>query len=49
MADVWVVLAVVAFFGMCVAFVRGCDRIIGPDDLEEPASDDDGAAPVVVR
>lgn len=35
MADVWVVLAVAAFFGLCVAFVWGCDRIIGPDELED--------------
>ena len=34
MADVWVVLAVIAFFGICVAFVWGCDRIIGPDEAE---------------
>ncbi len=32
MADLWVVLATLAFFGLCVAFVHGCDRIIGPDD-----------------
>jgi len=32
MADLWVVLTVLAFFGLCVAFVYGCDRIIGPDD-----------------
>jgi K+-transporting ATPase KdpF subunit len=35
MADVWVLLLIVAFFALCVAFVRGCDRIIGPDDAEE--------------
>lgn len=35
MADVWVVLAVVAFFGVCTALVWGCDRIIGPDELED--------------
>ncbi len=38
MADLWVVLTVLAFFGLCVAFVYGCDRIIGPDeafDLDE--------------
>jgi hypothetical protein len=35
MADVWVVLAVVAFFGLCVAFVYGCDRIIGPDEASD--------------
>ena len=36
MADVWVVLAVIAFVGVCVALVWGCDHIIGPDELEEP-------------
>jgi len=35
MADVLVVVTLLAFFGLCVAFVRGCDRIIGPDDAEE--------------
>jgi hypothetical protein len=34
MADVWVLLLIVAFFALCVAFVRGCERIIGPDDAE---------------
>ena len=35
MADVWVVLVVVAFFALCAALVWGCDRIIGPDELED--------------
>jgi hypothetical protein len=35
MADVWVVLATVAFFAICVALVWGCDRIIGPDDADD--------------
>jgi hypothetical protein len=35
MADVWVVLATVAFFGLCVALVWGCDKIIGPDDASD--------------
>jgi hypothetical protein len=35
MADLWVVLSVLAFFGICVALVHGCDRIIGPDDASE--------------
>jgi hypothetical protein len=35
MADVWVLLLIVAFFAVCVAFVRGCDRIIGSDDSIE--------------
>jgi len=42
MADVWVVLVVVAFFALCVTFVWGCDRIIGPDEselLDETVSD----------
>lgn len=35
MADVWVLLVIVGFFGVCVAFVRGCDVIIGPDESAE--------------
>jgi hypothetical protein len=34
MADLLVVVALVAFFGLCLAFVRGCDQIIGPDAAE---------------
>jgi hypothetical protein len=34
MADLWFVLVIIAFFGLCVALVWGCDRIIGPDDAE---------------
>jgi hypothetical protein len=41
MADIWVVVVVIGFFGICVAFVWGCDRIIGPDDAE--LLDDTGA------
>jgi hypothetical protein len=32
MADLLVVVTLIAFFGLCVALVRACDRIIGPDD-----------------
>ena len=35
MADVWVLLLIVAFFGVCVALVRGCDLIIGGDDAAD--------------
>ena len=35
MADLWVALTVVAFFGLCVGLVFGCDRIIGPDDASD--------------
>ena len=31
MRDLLVLLIVVAFFALCVAYVRWCDRIIGPD------------------
>jgi hypothetical protein len=39
MADVWVLLLIVAFFAVCIALVRGCDRIIGPDEaVDAPPS-----------
>ena len=45
MADVWVLLTIAAFFALCFAFVRGCDRIIGPDEQSDlvtaPAEDVD--------
>ena len=41
MADVWVVLAAIAFFGLCVGLVWACDRIIGPDELEDPPEQSD--------
>jgi hypothetical protein len=45
MADLWVVLTLVGFFALCVAFVRACDRIIGPDEssdlaIETPAREE---------
>ena len=33
MADVIFVAVLVAFFALCVAYLRWCDRIIGPDDF----------------
>ena len=35
MADLWVVLGTLTFFALCVAFVHGCDRIIGPDEASD--------------
>lgn len=35
MADLWVLVTVIGFFALCVGFVWGCDRIIGPDEVEE--------------
>jgi hypothetical protein len=37
MADLWVVLTLVGFFALCVAFIRVCDRIIGPDESSDLA------------
>ena len=40
MADLVVVVGVIAFFAICVGFVWACDRIIGPDpDLEAEPPD----------
>ena len=39
MADVWVLLLIVAFFALCVGLVRGCDRIIGSEELAPPEAD----------
>jgi hypothetical protein len=36
MADVVVVVGVIAFFAICVGFVWACDRIIGPDPESQP-------------
>jgi hypothetical protein len=38
-ADLWVVLTIVGFFAVCVGLVWGCDKIIGPDDMSDLASD----------
>jgi len=38
MTDLIVVLMTLAFFGLCHAYVRWCDRIIGPDDIDDAAS-----------
>ncbi len=44
MADLVVIVGVVAFVAVCIAYVVGCDRIIGPDpsdssDVAERASE----------
>ena len=38
MADVVLVAVLIAFFGLAVAFVRACDRILGAD-VEELGSE----------
>jgi len=32
MQDLIVVIVILGFFGLCVAFVGGCSRILGPDE-----------------
>jgi hypothetical protein len=32
MADFLAIVTILVFFALCVAFVVGCDRIIGPDE-----------------
>jgi len=40
MADLVVIVGVIAFFAVCVWFVWACDRIIGPDpDLPTEPTD----------
>ena len=53
MKDVVLVLALVAFFGVCVLYVRACGIIMGPDDAVDMgvAQDDEpvaGTAPEVM-
>ena len=45
MSDVIFLLTIVAFFALCVAYIRACDRIIGPD-VELELVDEDEAATV---
>jgi hypothetical protein len=39
-ADLLFVVITIAFFVLCVAYVRVCDRIIGPDQTPSPAPDE---------
>ena len=29
------ILITLAFFAVCVGLVKGCDRLLGPDELED--------------
>ena len=43
MRDVVVLIVTVAFFALCVSYVRWCDRIIGPDPSPvDEATDEPG-------
>jgi hypothetical protein len=43
-ADVLVVAALFVFFALAVAFVRACERIVGPDLEAEASATDTSAA-----
>jgi hypothetical protein len=50
MADLVVIVGVIAFGAISVGFVWVCDRIMGPDDdatVVEPAPEADGVVEVV--
>ncbi len=36
MADIAFVVVIIAFFAVCAAFVKGCDRIVRSDDDDTP-------------
>ena len=39
MRDVVMLAVITAFFALCLAYVRWCDRIIGPDPVDRPDDD----------
>ena len=39
MRDVVMVAVTTAFFALCLAYVRWCDHIIGPDPIDRPDDD----------
>jgi hypothetical protein len=41
MADLVVVVGVLAFFAICALYVAACDRIIGPDPAPATADDEE--------
>jgi hypothetical protein len=45
MADLVVVIGVLAFFALAALFVAGCDRILGPDDEHGRLDPQEGATP----
>jgi hypothetical protein len=46
MRDVVMVAVITAFFALCIAYVRWCDSIIGPDpaELDQSGADADADA-----
>lgn len=44
MSDVIFVAVVVAFFAIAIAYVKGCARIVGDDDIVRVGTDDASGA-----
>ena len=44
MADLIFVVITAAFFALSVAYVKLCDRIIGPDPVTDSGGDDGGSS-----
>jgi len=44
MADVLMLAIMCAFFALALLFVKGCEKIIGPDIAVVPATDDESVA-----
>lgn len=40
MADLGSLVLLVAFFALALVFIKGCERIIGPDTEQQPADAD---------
>ncbi len=49
MADVIFVLVILAFFALCVLYVRGCERIIRDGETGGPGEIGAGAGETAVR
>lgn len=48
-ADVVVVVVLVGFVALCVAYVRWCDRLVGPDPVAAVAADRTDVQPVGIE
>ena len=47
MADIVFVAITLAFFALCVLYIRWCDIIMGPDEIARGTDADDGSEPVI--
>lgn len=47
MADIVFVAITLAFFALCVLYIRWCDVIMGPDEIARADDADDVTEPVI--